>query len=252
MVEREVPCYQPGSLNHVDPYFVLEHVVLLLVLTHSVIGRTSSSYWKGYYMKEDHRSYLTQLLQLRKEIRKKFRLVRDSYPCPLQYRCSVLPIERFNDLLPVGLLAQLVARALNRYRRGQGFKSRTSLSIFRLSFRNCKGCVYKCDDLLSYNSSPPSSHTYDFHMFITWKVIVVYELQPKVFGQLAFLCLRLPNRGNSKYADLRTFTAQSSFYILRFLFQKQVENLHDLLKITKFSDIFSPSENSTFYLKRLS
>ena len=83
-------------------------------------------------------------------------------------------------------------------------------------------------------------------------VIVVYELQPKVFGQLAFLCLRLPNRGNSKHADLRTFTAQSSFYILRFLFQKQVENLHDLLKITKFSDIFSPSENSTFYLKRLS
>ena len=42
-------------------------------------------------------------------------------------------------------------------------------------------------------------------------VIVVYELQPKVFGQLAFLCVRLPNRGNSKYADLRTFTAQSSF-----------------------------------------
>ena len=118
MVVQKVPCYQPGSLNHVDPYFVQEHVVLLLVLTHSVIGRTSSSYWKGYYMKEDHRSYLTQLLQLRKEILKKFRLVRDSNPWPLRYRYSVLPIERFNGLLPVGLLAQLVARALHRYRRG--------------------------------------------------------------------------------------------------------------------------------------
>ena len=100
---------------------------------------------------------------------KKLRLVRDSNPCPLRYRCSVLPIERFSDLLPVGLLAQLVARALHRYRRGQGFESRTSLNIFRLSFRNCKSCVYYCDDLLSYNSSPRSSHIYDFHIFITWK-----------------------------------------------------------------------------------
>ena len=71
-------------------------------------------------MKEDHRSYLTQLLQLRKEILKN------------RYRCSVLPIERFNGLLPFGLLAQLVARALHRYRRGQGFESRTSLNFFRI------------------------------------------------------------------------------------------------------------------------
>ena len=32
-----MPCYQLESLNHVDPYFVQEYVVLLLVLTHSVI-----------------------------------------------------------------------------------------------------------------------------------------------------------------------------------------------------------------------
>ena len=35
--------------------------------------------------------------------------------------------------------------------RGQGFESRTSLNVFRLSFRNCKSCVYNCDDPLSYN-----------------------------------------------------------------------------------------------------
>ena len=49
--------------------------------------------------------------------------------------------NQFNDLLPVGLLAQLV-KALHRYRRGQGFESHTSLDFFRLSFRNCKSCVY--------------------------------------------------------------------------------------------------------------
>ena len=42
---------------------------------------------------------------------------------------------------------------LHRYRRGQGFESRTSLNFFRLSFRNCKSCVYNCDDLHSYNTS---------------------------------------------------------------------------------------------------
>ena len=37
--------------------------------------------------------------------------------------------NQFNDLLPAGLLAQLV-RALHRYRRGQGFEFRTSLKFF--------------------------------------------------------------------------------------------------------------------------
>ena len=35
-------------------------------------------------------------------------------------------------------------------------------------FRNCKSCVYNCDDLLSYNSFNPQ-FTY-FHTFITLKV----------------------------------------------------------------------------------
>ena len=49
-----------------------------------------------------------KLLKLRKESLKKFRLVRDSNP----------------DLCDTGL------------------ESRTSLNFFRLSFRNCKSCVY--------------------------------------------------------------------------------------------------------------
>ena len=47
----------------------------------------------------------------------------------------------------------LAERALHRCCRGQGFKSCTSLNFFRLSFRNCKRCVYNCNDLLSYYSS---------------------------------------------------------------------------------------------------
>ena len=34
--------------------------------------------------------------------------------------------------------------------------------FFRLSFHNCKSCVYNWDDLLSYNFSLPSSHKWFF------------------------------------------------------------------------------------------
>ena len=37
--------------------------------------------------------------------------------------------------------------------------------FFRLSFRNCKICIYNCDDLLSCNSSP-AVLIYYFHIFI--------------------------------------------------------------------------------------
>ena len=53
-----------------------------------------------------------------------------------------------------------IDRARHRYHRGQGFESRRSLNVFfRLSFRNCKSCVYNCDDLLSYNTSTNSQTT---------------------------------------------------------------------------------------------
>ena len=45
--------------------------------------------------------------------------------------------------------------------------------FFRLYFRNCKSCVYHCDDLLSYNYSPRSSHTWfsyiDNYSLLRWK-----------------------------------------------------------------------------------
>ena len=40
----------------------------------------------------------------------------------------------------------VLVRALNRYRGGHGFVSSTSLIFFfRLSFRNCKSCLYNCN-----------------------------------------------------------------------------------------------------------
>ena len=52
-------------------------------------------------------------------------------------------------------LVSLIGRALHRYRRGQGFESNPVQvwSLFRLSFGNCKSCVYNCDDLPSYNAT---------------------------------------------------------------------------------------------------
>ena len=46
----------------------------------------------------------------------------------------------------------------------------------RLSFRNCKSCVYNCDDFPSYNSSPGSSHIwfsyihYFIHTFVCFRL----------------------------------------------------------------------------------
>ena len=53
-----------------------------------------------------------------------------------------------------GWLVRLIGRALHRYRRGQGFESRTSLIFFSgFLLAACKSCVYNCDDLYSCNSS---------------------------------------------------------------------------------------------------
>ena len=45
----------------------------------------------------------------------------------------------------------IIGRALHRYRGGQGFESRSSLNFFQAFFRNCKSCVYNCNDHPSIN-----------------------------------------------------------------------------------------------------
>ena len=75
-------------------------------------------------------------------------------------------------------------RALHRYRRGKGSESRTSLNFFFFftpCFRNFKSCVYNCDNLLSYNSSPRSSHVWFsyFHNFLFIIVKSKFFRRPK-------------------------------------------------------------------------
>ena len=49
--------------------------------------------------------------------------------------------------------------------------------FFRLSFRNCKSCVYNCDDHPSFNSSLRSSHTcFSYiHNFLTFLCLLPFK-----------------------------------------------------------------------------
>ena len=74
---------------------------------------------------------------------KKFRLVRDSNPWPLRYRCSALPIEFTSQLGASRWIGSLWNPWKNRWW--------WSYEYMKIIYENC-------DDLLSYNSSPRSSH----------------------------------------------------------------------------------------------
>ena len=54
--------------------------------------------------------------------------------------------NQHTDLLSVGLLAQLVARALHGYRRGHEFKSCSGLNFFQAFFLLLLSSVHYCED----------------------------------------------------------------------------------------------------------
>ena len=68
--------------------------------------------------------------------------------------------HQLNDLLPVGLLAELVERC-NGIAEVKGSNHVQAWIFFRISFRNCKSCVYNCDDYPSFNTK--LSETTIFH-----------------------------------------------------------------------------------------
>ena len=72
------------------------------------------------------------------------------------------PIQRH----AFGLLAQLV-RALNRYDRGQGFKSHTSLNSFQAFFLQLQKLHSITTMIYFHIILHPAVHIYDFHIFIT-------------------------------------------------------------------------------------
>ena len=63
-------------------------------------------------------------------------------------------------------------------------KTVTDEFFFRRSFRNCNSCVYNCNDLLSYNSSPSSSHVsyiFNFNSIIVKLLFFVVFKQQDLF-----------------------------------------------------------------------
>ena len=81
--------------------------------------------------------------------------------------------NQFNDLLPVGLLAELVERCTG-IAEVKGSNPVQAWFFFRFSFRNCKSCVFNCDDLHSYNSSLRSSHI-RFSYIHNFRIKLVYS-----------------------------------------------------------------------------
>ena len=106
----------------------------------------------------------TQLLQLQTESLKKFRLVQDSNPWPLRYRCR--------QPAPSWLVSLI--ECCTGIAEVKGLNHVQAWIFFRLSFRNCKSRIYNCDHP-SFNSSLCSSHirfSY-FHNFIIMKLSTI-------------------------------------------------------------------------------
>ena len=71
-------------------------------------------------------------------------------------------------------LVSLIVRALQRYHRGVKGSNPLQACIFSgFLFATAKSCVYNCDDILLYNSSPRSSHVWfsyihNFIIILSW------------------------------------------------------------------------------------
>ena len=88
------------------------------------------------YMKVDHRSYGRNFFQFKRTLD----LLSQVYNEPIQRPAPIWLVSK------IGKSAVPISQ---RSRVGILYKPEC---FFRLSFRNCKRCVYNCDDLLSYNS----------------------------------------------------------------------------------------------------
>ena len=82
-------------------------------------------------------------------------------------------MNQFNSRLPVGLLTQLVERCTG-IAEVKGSNPVQAWIFCQAPFRNCKSCVYNCDDLLSFNSSPCSLHIW-FSYIPNFKNLIFYQ-----------------------------------------------------------------------------
>ena len=147
------------------------------------------------YMKEDHRSYRRNFCSCEKT-------VRHSNPRPLRYLCSALPLiiilsrvynEPIQRPAPSWLVSS-IGRALHRYRRGQGFESRTSLDFFSgFLFATAKVTSITAMVFFRISNSLPCSSQNDFHIFITSSSPILANKRLKWFEGCEIRYVRLPN-----------------------------------------------------------
>ena len=86
---------------------------------------------------------------------------------------------------------------------------------FRLSFHNCKSCVYNCDDLLSYNSSPSSSHNYMIFIYSELQAESMFLHETTLPKQLKYSG-RIYDRVNVLTINLTRSFSANSFFSLAF------------------------------------
>ena len=81
------------------------------------------------------------------------------------------------------LLVGSIGRMVYWHRRDQGFKSTRTFQAF---FSNCKNCIYNCDDLLSFHSSPC---TYYKNYMIIILTILLYISYTNLYTRVKYNAL---------------------------------------------------------------
>ena len=76
--------------------------------------------------------------------------------------------NQLNDLLPVGLLAQYTVEHCTSS-KVKGWNPAQAWIFFRFCFRNCRSCIYNCNDPFSFNSWPCSSSLW--YSFISYFIV---------------------------------------------------------------------------------
>ena len=95
-----------------------------------------------------------------------------------------------NDLLPVGL------ECCTGIAEVKGSNPVQAWIFFRLSFRNCKSCVYNCDDHPSFNSSLRSSHIWfsyiqnSYVFFVLLFCLLLHRLVVRISCRFIYIFLQ--------------------------------------------------------------
>ena len=145
------------------------------VLQSALLRQTSlePALWvRNYYMKVDHRRWRRNFCSCEKKARKKkFRLVSDSNPWPLRYRCNILSRvynEQIQRPAPSWLITSIGKSAVPVTQRSR-VRIPYNPDFFFPGFLFAAAKVASITPMIYFNVIiiHPAAHIYDFHIFIT-------------------------------------------------------------------------------------